>query len=320
MESNRMNYNPNRFNLNNLSGIFRSKLFWIIVGLIVLYLFGPVEFIESGNRGLRFTMGAIGNVELDEGINFKLPFFQKIRTVTIRPQELTFTVAIGEQAAISKDNQSIGATLTVFYRYKEGSLVRMWSQYGTDMIGNVLTKTSTESFKKAIGQYTIFDIAANQEKIRSMIKEMTVSDMSGYPVEVTELKVTNYDWSEAFEKQIEETMQRAQQVKQKEQELLITEQEAQKLVKQAEAEKTAKVTKAEGEKLSAQLLADAKALEGEGIRKYNDAVQKNMELEIKLRQLQIEQIKAERWNGQYVPTNNYGPIPVQTGGMQPSGH
>lgn len=304
-------------NLGQWTGIFRSKVFWTIVILVAVYLFGPVEFIESGNRGLRFTMGAIDQTELDEGINFKMPVFQKIRTVSIRPQELTFTVTVGEQAAISKDNQSIGATLTVFYRYKEGSLVPMWRDYGTATIRNVLTKTATENYKKAIGQHTIFDIAASQEKIRSLIKEMTVSDMSGYPVEVTELKVTNYDWSEAFEKQIEETMQRAQQVKQKEQELLITEQEAQKLVKQAEAEKTAMITRAEGEKESAKLKADAKALEGEGIRKYNESVARNMELEIRLRTLQIEMTKAEKWNGQYVPTNNYGPIPVQTGGLQP---
>lgn len=43
-----------------------------------------------------------------------------------------------------------------------------------------------------------------------------------------------------------------------------------------------------------------------------------MTLELKLRELEIEKIKAERWNGQYVPTNNYGPIPVQTGSIIPS--
>ena len=26
--------------------------------------------------------------------------------------------------------------------------------------------------------------------------------------------------------------------------------------------------------------------------------------------------RIAKWNGEYVPTNNYGPIPVQTGGVQ----
>jgi len=42
-------------------------------------------------------------------------------------------------------------------------------------------------------------------------------------IELSDFKLTNFDWSEDFDAQIKATMQRAQQVKQKEQELLITE-------------------------------------------------------------------------------------------------
>ena len=112
-------------------------------------------------------------------------------------------------------------------------------------------------------------------------------------------------------------MEQAQKVRQMEQDLLVTEKSAQKQVKEAQAQKEALITKAEGEKAAAILNAEAKAAEGEGIRKYNESVQRNMALEIEIRKLEIEKIKAEKWNGQYVPTNNYGPIPVQTGRIQP---
>jgi hypothetical protein len=49
------------------------------------------------------------------------------------------------------------------------------------------------------------------------------------------------------------------------------------------------------------LNADAKALEGEGIRKYNQSIAATLDTEIKLRQLKIDQTKADRWNGQNVP-------------------
>ena len=39
---------------------------------------------------------------------------------------------------------------------------------------------------------------------------------------------------------------------------------------------------------------------------------KKMELELKLKQLEIEKLRVEKWNGVYVSTNNYGPIPVST--------
>jgi regulator of protease activity HflC (stomatin/prohibitin superfamily) len=126
--------------------------------------------------------------------------------------------------------------------------------------------------------------------------------MAGYPINITELKTVNYDWSDEFDKQIAETMSRAQQVKQAEQQLLIVQQQAQKIVKEAEAAKEA-----------ARLNAEAKALEGEGIKKYNDSIAVNWAIELKKLELQIEMKKAEKWNGQYISQNSYGPIPFSTG-------
>ena len=97
-------------------------------------------------------------------------------------------------------------------------------------------------------------------------------------------------------------MKIAQEAKQQEQQLKKVEIEAQQAVKKAEANK-------EAERLN----AEAMELKGKWVKAYNDAItsnQRNMELEIELKKLEIEKIKAEKWNGQYVPINNYGPIPV----------
>gem|GEM_PF-5576173 len=59
------------------------------------------------------------------------------------------------------------------------------------------------------------------------------------------MKLSNFDRSDAFDAQIAETMQIAQQAKQKEQEVKVTELEAQKIVKQAEANKQAEALNAD---------------------------------------------------------------------------
>lgn len=288
----------------------------IIVAIIAFMILKPFQIVNSGNRGLRFTMGSLSEKVEPEGIAWRWPLFQKVKEISIRPQQIDYEVEVGGDGAISNDNQTIGAGLTVFYKYDENRLVEMWRNTGEEKMKAILTQTLKESFKKVIGNYTIFEIAGNQEKIRSEVVEKFRGDLSAgnYPVQITEVKIVNYDWSDAFEKQIEETMKRAQEVKQKEQELLITEQEAQKLVKQAEAEKQSLITKAEGEKEAAKLNAEAKALEGEGIRKYNEEVAKNWDIELKKMQIQLEMNRVEKWNGQYIPNNMYGPIPVDTVG------
>lgn len=293
-----------------------TTIITVAVCLIVITIFKPFSIVPADSLGLKFTLGKLQDKTLNPGLNMKMPVIQSIRSISLRPMQEDMLVEVGPQGAITKDNQTVGAILTAFYKYKPESLVEMYAKYGESQIRSILKTGMMESFKAEIGIYDIFNISINQNKIQTDTLASLREKMGQYPITVTELRIQNYDWSDAFDDQIEATMKMAQQVKQKAQELEKENLEAQKKVKIADADKQAMILTAEGEKAAAQLRADAKALEGEGIRKYNEAVQKNMELELQLRRLEIDRIKAERWNGQYVPTNNYGPIPVQTGSIQ----
>lgn len=288
----------------------------ILVGSLLAFIFSPVIFIQSHQRGLKFTMGAISNEVLQPGINFVLPFLQSIEKIDVRPNQLDIVIKVGTSGAITKDNQTIGAETKTFYIYKQPELVKMWKDYGVSKIENLIKSNTEESFKAVVGEYTIFEVPTNQDEIRKKAFKIAKEKMELYPIELTELRVINYDWSDEFDKQIAETMSKAQQVRQKEQELKMTEFEAQKKVKQAEADKDSTIARAQGHKESTRLAADAKVLEGEGIRKFNESIRQTQDIEIKLRELQIELARVNKWNGQFVPTNNYGPIPLETGKMQ----
>ncbi len=295
----------------------KKPRFAILIAAISLFLlsFGTIKIIPSDSRGLRFTFGAIADKPLQPGIHFSAPFIQAIETVTLQPIEVETDITVDEEGAITRDNQTIGAQLALFYVYKENELPVMWKSYGEEKLKSIILKSMTEAFKAQVGRYDIFVLPISQDSIRIKTLRQIRLMVANYPVLITELKITNYDWSADFDNQIKTTMNRSQQVKQKEQEKLMAEQEAQKGVVQATARKQIAITDAEGIKAAAQLKADAKALEGEGIRKYNESIAKNIDLEIRLRTLRIEEIRVQRWNGQYVPQNNYTPIPIQNGGI-----
>lgn len=234
----------------------------------------------------------------------------------MRAIKIDYNIPVDSQGAITRDNQTMGASMSIFYRYKKESLVEMWKYYSKIKIEELIITTLQEVFKATIGQYNIFELPLNQEEIRNKCLTIVKEKLLMHPVEIIELKITNYDWSDEFDKQIAETMQKAQQVKQKEQELKVTELESQKIVKEAESNKQALITKAEGEKESIRLQSEAKVLQSEAIRKYNLAIASSIDIEIQLKRLEIEKIKAEKWNGQYMPTNNYAPIPFMQGNIQ----
>jgi regulator of protease activity HflC (stomatin/prohibitin superfamily) len=284
--------------------------------IFVLMVFNPIVFIQSHERGLKFTMGAISNKILDNGIHFKVPYIQKIESVSVRPIQKDNKIEVDKDGAITKDNQTIGATMIIFYVYQQDNLVKMWKDYGEDKIASLVTSATKESFKSTIGTFTIFELPFTQEKTRNKTLKAIKKKLAIYPIDITEFRITNYDWSGEFDTQIQNTMKKAQEVKQKEQEVKIAELEAQKSVKQAEATKQSNITIAEGNKIATQLAAEAKVLEGEGLRKYNESIRATQDIEIKLRQLNIEMCKIEKWNGVYVANNNYGPIPIQNGYIQ----
>ena len=76
---------------------------------------------------------------------------------------------------------------------------------------------------------------------------------------------------------------------------------------------------AEAAKEAEALAAEALRIKREWEKAYNDLItskQINMEYQIRMKELEIEEKRVERWNGQYVSTNNYGPIPVAQSSLQ----
>lgn len=305
---------------NELSEIPKSVkigiyAFVAFIGLIIFLIVNPFVIVQAGEKGLVLNWGAVSGDVLNPGLHFRVPIMQKVKKVTIQPIQLDHRVTVNEDGAITKDNQTVGADTTIYYRYDQDRLTEMWREFGEEKLASIIKTVVKESFKEQIGDHTIFEIASTQEKIREQVTADIKKKLEVYPIFVTEFRIQNYDWSDDFDQQIKQTMVRAQQVKQAEQDLLVTEQQANKKVKEAEAEKQAAITKAEGEKEAAALMAEAKALEGEGIRKYNESVQANMDLEIRLRQLEIEKIRAGLWDGKLVPSQVFTPIPLN---LQPN--
>ena len=286
-----------------------------LIALIILLTINPVYIVRSGEKALIFNAGAVQNKVIDPGMHLRIPFYQNVEKFSLQPITVDYKIPVSSDGAITKDNQTLGADTIAYYRNVDTRLVEMRTKYGEDKIKALVQSAVKESFKDVIGEYSVFDIAQNQERIRASVRENLVAKMKDYPVELTDLRIQNYDWADAFDQQIAETMKKAQQVKQAEQDLLITTQTSQKQVKEAESAKQALITTAEGEKEAAALRADAKALEGEGIKKYNMSVQANMDLELKIRQLEIEKLRVEKWNGAYVSENNYGPIPISNSSL-----
>jgi regulator of protease activity HflC (stomatin/prohibitin superfamily) len=294
-----------------------KKFIVTAVFIAVMIILNPVSCVGPNQRGVKILFGAVKEAVLLPGIQAHIPLVEHIQKYSIVPSEIKMEIPVGPQGAITKDNQTVGVIVTAFWRYSENEIPEIAKSYTEDRLKTIIKSTGEAAVKNAIGQYTIFDLAISQTEITEKIKTSITTSLAQYPITLTDVKLTNYEWSDEFDRQIAETMNRAQQVRQKEQELETAKLESQKQVAVAQAERDAVIARAEGEKQRVALEAEAKVLEGEGVRKYNEAIAQNLSIELRLRELEIEKIRVEQWDGKYVPNNMYGPIPVNTqGGVQ----
>lgn len=305
---------------------------WIILGVCILValiiILNSFSVVDATERGVLIQMGEIKGDVLQPGIKFKIPFIQKVRKYSITPYSANINIDVGNNSIISKDNQDIGASMDIFWSFDENQIVTVASSYTRSSLESIVLSTARNALKTVVGRYNVYDLAEAQDEINTQIKEFMSGSLQEYPVRLTDVKLINFDWSPAFTAQIEETMKVTQQIKIAEQEKQIKQVQSESQVIEAEAQKKAAllkaeaeyetaVRKAEAEKETARLQAEAKVLEGNAIKEYNAALKENIETEIRLRELENEKTRIEKWDGKYVPNNMYGPIPVDTiGGIQ----
>ncbi|MBR4599071.1 MAG: prohibitin family protein [Treponema sp.] len=279
----------------------KSLITIIVLALIALTAYESFAVVAPNERGVQVMLGEVTGDVLEPGMHFHPPFVSTIKKYSIVPKGMNVNFSVGKDGAITKDMQTVGSQVTVFYRYDGAKIMDAVKKYSESILENAITRSLVASVKESVGKYSIYELVENQDKITSDVNVALNAKLAEYPIEVTQLTISNWDWSEDFDKNIKETMNRTQQVRQAEQDLKLAETNAQKQVAEAEAQKKAAEQTAEGELIKAQKAAEAKRVEADALAYYNAKVAQNYQVEIKLKELEIELEKAKKWDGRQVP-------------------
>lgn len=294
----------------------KTNVTLISIGAVVIFAIllciNTCTIIEPNERGVNVTLGEVKGDVLENGMHFHAPFISKIKTFRLEPKTYTTTFSVGNDGAITKDMQTVGATVTVRYMYDENRIMDIVTLYKDDrIIENAMQDNVKSSLKETTGKYSIYDLVEKQDEITKILAEAMLRKMEAYPIKLSQTTITNWDWSNDFDEQVKATANRTQQVKQAEQELKLAETNAQKQVAEAEAKKRAIEQESEALLIQAQKTAEAKKIEADSIAYYNTKIAQNLQVEIKLKELEIELEKAKKWDGRQVP--NYIPLTAAGG-------
>ena len=177
---------------------FAKKLLIIVPVVLVLLIlvFNCFDIVPAGFKGVRLTMGAVDNVVVNEGLNFKLPFAQSIVHVDARVKK--YTIEGGTSA--SKDMQSITTNVALNYRVDGASVDNLSLNYEDTIIAPAVN----ECIKSVTSQYTAEETITRRSEISGQMKEMIAERLKDKYIFVDSFNITDLTFSAAFDKAIEE--------------------------------------------------------------------------------------------------------------------
>jgi regulator of protease activity HflC (stomatin/prohibitin superfamily) len=256
----------------------------VVVGLIALTVIGGSFYtVDQGERGVILRNGAVvGTAE--PGLGFKAPIVDSIREINVQTQARVYEKVM----VYSRDQQNANLQVSVNYRLASDKVEQIYSEFGGQdgIVTRLLDRQVPEEVKNVFGRFNAVTAIQERARLGMEIQDAIQKASNNTMLIVESVQVENIDFSDAYEKSIEQRM--------------LAEVEVQKVQQNAEREKV----QAEIAVIQAKAQADAVKLQGDAeahaINARGRALRDNPAL--------IELVQAEKWDGK-LPTTM---VPGQT--------
>ena len=218
----------------------------IVAACIALMAFVLVPFsirtVDTGEVAVVKYLGRAKDVRT-AGTYFDFWILNKYERYDAKVQDMEIT-----SMAYSKDAQTMDILMTVQYQIDDTRAIQIAQQYGSmDALSNRIQSITIEKTKATLSKYSAMEIIENRSKISPEVEKVIKDAIDDeYCVNITTVVLTNIDFSDAFEKTVEDKM--------------IAEQEKLK----AQYEKETAIVNAEKELEVAKLAAEAKIAAAKG--------------------------------------------------------
>ena len=206
----------------------------IVIVAIALLLIGacrPWGQVDSGYCGLKLSWGKVVSEPLGPGLWFFNPIGGSLVTYDCREQRGDF-----KMNAYTKDVQSADFQIVVTFSLDQSKIIELHNGIGPQYTEKILAPVVIGVTKDVVGGWEADKLINGREQATKEIYSRVSDALKDKPIRVNSVVLANIDYSDVFEKAIEDkqvAMQNAIRAKNKTQEI---EEEARQKVIAAEAE------------------------------------------------------------------------------------
>ncbi|HYY86072.1 MAG TPA: prohibitin family protein [Nitrososphaeraceae archaeon] len=241
----------------------------ITVIIIIIVLAESIVIVEAGHRGVVLYLGAVENRVLGEGVHFITPFVEQVVQMEVRTQKFQ-----AEATAASNDLQEVQTVIALNYRIDPQEANKIYQILGVNYADRVISPTIQESVKASVAKFNAEELITKRETAKSVIADAIRSTLSSNNIQVQNVFITDFKFSDAFATQIEQKVVAFQKFLTEQNNLRAIEVVANQTVAQAEGQARATAAKANGESqaikiITQQLRESPQYLQWQAITKWN---------------------------------------------------
>ena len=267
---------------NSLARILVPFLVLLVAAFAILSSMAVI--VQSGHVGVVRTLGAVQPVALPEGFHFKKPFIDQVEQMDIR-----LTASREQATAASKDLQTVTTQVTTQFSLNGELAPQIYQKIGTlpKVSLSLVQPAIQECVKGVTAKFTAEELVTKREFVKQQIQEALVNFLNNTlrekdlinSINIANLAITDFNFSEEFNRAIEAKVK------------------AEQMALQAKNEKLMRVTQAEAAAEERKLAASAEAFSTEVQSKARaDAIQR--EAQALKQSPEIIQLRSiEKWDG-----------------------
>lgn len=230
----RMDYNTKERLIleDKIHKIVKYVLLAIIVIFLIITFFNSFKTIPTGFVGVKTRFGQVQDTMLNEGLNLKVPFIEKIVLMDCRTQKTEYTME-----ASSKDLQKISNfKIAINYNITNDTANKLYRSVGVDYKSIIVEPAIQEAMKATVANYTAEELITKRNEVSEFALNKLSPKLQENGITLTSLNILDLSFSEEFDKAVENKQIVEQQTQQAQYELEKARVENQKKIENAQAD------------------------------------------------------------------------------------
>jgi regulator of protease activity HflC (stomatin/prohibitin superfamily) len=190
-----------------------------------------ISSLASGYVGVVTRYGAVTGRTIQPGIYLVNPLAEDVEEMDVQ-----IHAHAAKASAVSKDMQEVTTELTLNFAVNPEQAGHIFQTLRREYVERVLVPSVQESVKATTAAYTAEELITKRPEVRDRLAELIVGKLNSHGLVVDQVSITDFDFSDEFNKAIEQKVTATQNAMKAENDLRKVKAEAEQRVAQAKAE------------------------------------------------------------------------------------